>query len=114
MENLYEQHDWFSAENVEEVAEEVIAEEAIVEEVVIEEPVVEEVVEEKVVEAPKKDFSRKSKKGKVVYAVKPVKVAGIIVEKGYSKIADNLVEDVIKHPKVRLASEEEIATYWEE
>lgn len=105
MENIFEKDDWvFDADDAELVAEDVVVEEPVVEEVIAE-----EVVESKPVEEPKK----KSSKGDVVvYSLKDMTFAGIDVVKGYNKVSKSVVDDLLKHPKVRLATEQEIATYW--
>lgn len=101
---VFEDKDFdFFAES-EEVVEDIVLEDIVAEEVV-EQPVVEDVVE------PALKKKRSSKNEKVVYATKDVPIAGIIVPKGYSKVSEDLVAEVIKHPKVRIASEQEIAKY---
>lgn len=101
---VFEDKDFdFFAES-KEVAEDIVLEDIVAEEV-IEQPVVEEVVE------PVSKKKKSSKNEKVVYATKDVAIAGIEIPKGYSKVSQDLVAEVIKHPKVRIASEDEIAKY---
>lgn len=81
----------------------------------VEEPVVEEApaVEEKpvVVEKPK---AKSKGKGKVVYATKRVVIGSLEIPQGYSKIEGELnLEIALAHPKVRIASEYEVETYFE-
>ena len=107
MENLFDNNDWaLDAEDAELVAEEVT----------VEEPVVEEVIEEKAVEKkPIEEVAKKkSSKGDViVYSLKDMTFAGVDIDKGYNKVSKNVLDEVLKHPAVRVASEEEIKKYWE-
>ena len=68
---------------------------------------------EQIVEETKKSSRKKSapKNQRVVYATKEVWLDDLIIPKGYSKVPEHMVQKVIKHPKVRLASDLEIATY---
>jgi len=110
MENIFDKNDWvFDADDLEPITEEVVVDE------VVEEPVVEKVAKEEVVEKkPVEEVAKKkSSKGDVViYSLKDMTFAGVDIVKGYSKVSKNVVDDLLKHPKIRLASEEEISTYW--
>lgn len=114
MENFYDKEEVFEDKDFwvfdEEVKAEEVAEEPVVEEVLVEKPVVKDVVvdDKDVVESDKPAKTKSNKGKKAVFSEKAARVRGINISAGYSWIDEKLINIVLLHPNVRLASKSEI------
>lgn len=99
MENFYDKEEVFEDKDFfvfdKETKAEKVSEEPAVKEEVVEKPVV----------------KKKAKNDVAIYAAKEVNVEGIFVANGYSKVSEDVAAVIVKHPKVRLASEDEVKKY---
>jgi len=95
MENFYDKNEVFEDKDFFVLDEEPKAEEVIEKPVVVEKPVV----------------KKKAKNDVAIYAAREVTFEGILVTNGYSKVSEDVAAIVVKHPKVRFASEDEVKKY---